>query len=158
MDLTAYEGSVDPKDVIMLILGVQNDIVGFTRFVKYLFLTCQSGIFQKDELIIPWKSHHYGPYWTEFDAFVITLSNQKLLTMKKEITIAGNTTTKFSITVKGRQSFQDLAQKYQEQLDDLKSLIRSNQNRSLASLLKFVYEKYPEFTTNSVIKDQVLDN
>lgn len=157
MDLTAYEGSIDPKDVLILILGVQNEIVGFTRFVKYLFLVSQTNIFPKNELIIDWKSHHYGPYWDGFDTFINSLAHDNFLDKQEQHTLSGNATTKFIITPKGRKYFQSLSQKYESKLDYLTSLIRENHKKPLPTLLKFVYEQYPEFTTNSRIKREVLD-
>ncbi len=103
MALHAYEGNVNPKDVVMLILGVQNGIIGFTRFVKYLFLVSQTNIFPKNELEIDWKSHHYGPYWDRFDTFIRSLADDNFLTMQEQHTQSGNATTKFTITPKGRK-------------------------------------------------------
>lgn len=157
MDLTAYEGKINPKDVIMLILGIQNEILGSTRFMKYLFLVCQSRIFNHNDLQINWKPHHYGPYWDDFDTYIASLSNENLLIKQRETSLAGNT-TKFSITPKGRQYFNDLSQNYENELPDLTDLIRLHQKESLPSLLKFVYEQYPSFTEKSRIKDTVLDN
>jgi len=158
MGLIEYDGDIDPKDVLILILCIQNEIVGFTRFVKYLFLVSQANIFPKNELVIDWKPHHYGLYWHRFDTFISILSHDNILKKQEQSTLSGNTTTKFTITIKGRKTFQALSQKYKAELDTITHLIRNNQKKSLPVLLKFVYQQYPEYTTNSRIKHEVLDS
>ena len=150
--------NIEPKDVIMLILGVQNEIVGFTRFMKYLFLVCETKIFDKNKLAIHWESHHYGPYWRGFDSSVDRLASENLLEMEKQSTPSGNATTRFLITTRGRQHFRELSKKYENELGDITELIHTHRKSPLPVLLKFVYEQYPEYTTNSKIKNEVLDN
>ncbi len=47
----------DAQDTMMLIMGVQNEIVGITRFIKYLFLACQNETL-RDPPDIEWRSHY----------------------------------------------------------------------------------------------------
>lgn len=155
----SHSEKINPLDLIMLILGNQNEIYGYTRFIKYLFLVHQSKIFPKDKIDLQWKPHHYGPYYDDFDGLVKNLSNDNYLKMEEQTTFSGNCTTKFLITIKGRKFFQSICKKFSKnELNDLSSLIKNIQKKSLYDLLKFVYEQYPEYTKNSKIKDKILDN
>ena len=149
--------TVEPKDVIILILGIQNEIVGFTRFVKYLFLASQNDIFGKNEPSIDWKAHHYGPYWEGFDSVIKSLECDRLLKLETINSLSGRSVAKFSITIKGRKYFQDLYQQYENELNDLTPLIKFHQKKSLIDLLKFVYENYPEFSTRPRLREAVLE-
>ena len=141
----------------MMIIGVQNEIWGATRFVKYLFLADKNSIFGKDTLSIHWKSHIFGPYWDGFDAAIQELETKGLLETEEQHTMSGHATTKFSITTRGRARFNELDGEYQSEIKHLTDLIRNHQKKSLLNLLKFVYEQHPEYTRNSKIKDLILE-
>lgn len=146
---------LDPSDAMMMILGVQNEISGATRFVKYLFLADKSKTLGKPLDGVEWKPHYYGPYWDGFDDAAESLERQNLLKITELRSPLGNTMTKFTITPKGRQHFSTLT--VSQNVDDLVYLLREHQKKPLISLLNFVYEQYPDYAHNSVIKDQVIN-
>lgn len=157
MDLTSFEGGINPKDVMMLILGTQEEIIGVTRFMKYLFLVDQTQIFKEQNLVISWAAHNYGPYWNKFNSFLASLLHENLLAKTEQTTINDYKTTKISITISGRVYFRKLTNNYTNETNELHTLLSNHNRSSLTKLMKFVYENYPEFTVNSKIKEKVLD-
>lgn len=151
------EYGMNPKDVMMLILGTQENIIGITRFMKYLFLVDQVQIFKKQNLTIPWIPYDYGPYWEEFGSFLATLSHEKLLIKTEQTTINGYKTTKISITTRGRAYFRKLIDNYSNEANALNELLSNHNRSSLTKLMKFVYVNYPKFTVNSRIRERILD-
>jgi hypothetical protein len=156
MNSTSFEGDINPEDVMMLILGTQEEIIGVTRFMKYLFLVDQTQIFKEQNLVISWAAHNYGPYWNKFNSFLTSLSSKKLLTKTEQTTINDYKTTKISITIKGKEYFRKLTNNYTNKTNELHALLLNHNRSSLMKLMKFVYENYPEFTINSKIKEKVL--
>ena len=147
----------DAQDTMMLIMGIQNEIVGITRFIKYLFLACQNGTL-RDPPDIEWRSHYYGPYWDGFNDAVGSLVEQNLVSTEELSNELGRT-TKYSITAKGRQHYSRLLEKLGEkEISDLTSVIRAHQRKSLTAFLKFIYQNYPEYTKHSLIVDRILSD
>ena len=145
------------QDTMMLIMGIQNEIVGITRFIKYLFLACQNGTL-RDPPDIGWRSHYYGPYWDGFNDAVGSLVEQNLVSTEELSNELGRT-TRYSITVKGRQHYSRLLGKLGEkEISDLTSVIRAHQRKSLTAFLKFIYQNYPEYTKHSLIADRILSD
>ena len=143
------------QDTMMLVIGAQDEIVGITRFIKYLFLACQNGTL-RDPPDIEWRGHYYGPYWDGFNGAVDSLVGQKLISTA-EITNDVGRTTKYSITVKGRKHYRKLLGELGEgEIADLDAVIRSHRRKPLVVFLKFIYENYPEYTKRSLIADKIL--
>ena len=149
---------VDSDDAIMMVLGVREDILGSTWFARHLFLADEGRIFDFDKngMLIRWKSHIYGPYWDGFDAAIRELEAKGLLKTEEQSSASGHTATKFSITVRGRARFNELASEHPDRIKRLVDLMRDHQKKSLPELLEFVCEQYPEYTGNGRIKEQML--
>ena len=140
----------------MLIIGVQGEIVGITRLIKYLFLACQKTL--RDPPDIEWRSHYYGPYWDGVNGAIGSLVEQNLVSTEQLTNELGRT-TKYSITTKGRQHYSRLLEKLDEkEISDLTSVIRAHQRKSLTAFLKFIYQNYPEYTKHSLIADRILSD
>ena len=147
----------DAQDTMMLIMGVQNEIVGITRFIKYLFLACQNETL-RDPPDIEWRSHYYGPYWDGFNDAVGSLVKQNLVSTEELRNELGRT-TRYSITPKGRKRFNGLLEKLDEkEISEITSIIRAHQRKSLTAFLKFIYQNYPEYTKHSLIANRILSD
>ena len=145
----------DAQDTMMLIMGVQNEIVGITRFIKYLFLTCQNETL-RDPPDIEWRSHYYGPYWDGFNDAVGSLVERNLVSTEELRNELGRT-TRYSITDKGRQHYGRLVEKLDgKEISEITSIIRAHQRKSLTAFLKFIFRNYPGYKKRSLIVDRIL--
>ena len=141
----------------MLVIGAQDEIVGITRFIKYLFLACQNGTL-RDPPDIEWRAHHYGPYWDGFNGAIGSLIKDGMVSTKELRNDLG-CTTKYATTVKGRSHYRKLLQGLdKEKISNLNSVIRAHRRKSLTAFLKFIYENYPEYTKRSLIADRILSS
>lgn len=139
----------------MLIMGVQNEIVGITRMTKYLFLACQNNALH-DPPDMEWRPHYYGPYWDGMEGALDSIVGQRLVSAA-ELTNERGRTTRYSITARGRARANSLITRLDEkEISDLTALIRAHQRKPLWAFLKFIYQNYPEYTERSLLSDRIL--
>ncbi len=79
---------------MLLIIGVQGEIVGITRLIKYLFLACQNGALREPP-DIEWRSHYYGPYWDGINGAIGSLVERNLVSTTELKNDMGRTTRLF---------------------------------------------------------------
>lgn len=143
-------------DIVLLLLYGDNGypIDGNTRFEKLIFLT-QKEIIDKWEIIMSspfnYQSDRFGPMATEmYDEIVYLKENGMLEEIGKN---------HYKITEKGKRFVEKvlinnrIPQKIVDAIDAKK---RAYDRTELISLLRYVYEKYPDYTEKSEIRDKVL--
>lgn len=168
-------------DVVLVLLRFAEDesrdgwFHGITRLEKIVFLL------QQERDLDRWvkgdkpsfSAYKLGPYSQEVYTAVEFLSTYSLL---EDSTFVGDSRLdvleerialdaehlqyserRFRLTTKGRKATDILMQRSDRDIvGHIRDYYRSFGSMPLASLLRYVYRKYPEFTGESIIKDSVL--
>lgn len=155
------------------------EVIGNTRLDKLLFLLEQESPLKKYLADFKYEAYNYGPYSSEvFDA-IQALINAGLVRMQSspsegfleeadryqiETEALDNIsspkeTVVYSLTQEGETVasalFNTLSKEEQNELVAMKTKFNSI---SLRKLLQYVYRKYPEFTTESVIREDIFQS
>lgn len=183
MNATQPEFEVD--DAIILLLGSEpgrserrGEIRGITRLEKLVFLLereteASSALTEKPN----YQSHNFGPFSQKVyqaldvlhEAGLIEDSTQSAATNEDQseyARIAGEdtapapySTRDFKLTDDGRAYYNALASELPTNVTEgAENLRRQFAGWPLRRLLRYVYDKYDEFTDKSIIKDQVMGN
>lgn len=171
-------------DILMALLyspgkkGVSEEIRGITKIVKLLFLLEKEGGFKKyfDLFNYKFEAYNFGPYSDEIFGDIEMLKEANLLEVTKQkydyyaetadrhesIIQADSVDSNeqfveiFSLTSDGKKIGKsiyenDLTEEEKQKIEQIKTKYNSI---PLYNLLKYVYKKYPEVTTESVIRDK----
>ena len=158
------ELELKPEDRLLFIIN-DNMIYGSTRFQKYGFLLFKQyekelkelGIaFSNFNFYADWKAHYYGPYSKELEKDIENTISSKLL-IKSEHKVDGSEKIAhiYSLTLRGRARWRKLFNKVPEEIIEINKKIQNLQNKNFYTLLKEIYDVYPEYTTKSIIKDDL---
>lgn len=135
----------------------QKPIDGATRFQKLVFLAQEEFDVQSilgDEY--EYQADKYGPFSPEFATALDQLQNKGFLEKEEETTRAGNEKHTFKLTGKGRQAVRKLQAEEEDQIRELldkSSLLMENYgSQPLERLLRYVYNKYPDYTSESELE------
>ncbi|MFD1588475.1 helix-turn-helix transcriptional regulator [Halorientalis brevis] len=125
-------------------------IEGATRFQKLAFLTQKEGdIGERHEF----KADKYGPFSPTLAGALKTLETKGYLQRDIRTTQKGNEEYIYSLTNKGRRAIQNLRQDEERDIDSIldaaQQIKQSNNNVPLDRLLRYVYKKFPEYTSES---------
>ncbi len=104
-----------------------------------------------------WKSHYYGPYSEELAKDMDECIEQRLIDRYETVGVRGHEIQKYTLTMKGRKRLRELWDHYNKLLKNIYELTGNLRQKPLMVILKEIYLAYPEYTTKSEIKDQVLD-
>jgi hypothetical protein len=150
----------EQKTVLLLLYapgetgGYAEPITGKTRLMKEAFLLDQEG--RSDEPFIhpgPFIPYKFGPFSVKVAAALEDLHNMGLVDSSK----GDDTTTRFVLSVEGRKEAGELwAQLPPDARKDLLVVKSSYNGQPLTSLLHYVYSKYPEYTVESELREQLL--
>jgi len=135
-------------------------VKGSTRIQKYGFLASQlyskeltSLNFYKD-----WVPYSYGPHSMELVHDLQKCVEQDLIEDNVEITHNGRQLHIYSLKLRGRSRLNKLSQDYGEIIKNLYEKFTALNRKSINSVLKDIYEAYPNYTVNSKIKQEVLES
>ncbi len=154
------------------------EIVGITKLGKLVFLLKNETVLAKYLNDFSYEAYNYGPYSSEVFDSLQALINAGLVRTRKgessgyieesdryEIEEQANSenmagigkTTIYELTDEGRTVatalMQSLSDDERKEIENIKKKFNSI---DLKQLLRYVYTKYPESTTESVIRDEVL--
>ncbi|MFY9716466.1 MAG: hypothetical protein WAK40_00815 [Thermoplasmata archaeon] len=129
-------------------------ITGKTRLMKEAFLLDHEG--SSDEPLVhpgPFIPYKYGPFSVKVATALDDLSNMGLVLPSK----GDESTITFVLSAEGRKEAGELwAQMPPDAKRDL-LVVKSSYNRQpLTSLLHYVYSKYPEYTVESELREQLV--
>lgn len=133
-----------PEDAILLLLAITPDkpIKGKTMMIKQLFLIEKEVIKQIQDL--KFIGHKYGPH-----SFLM----ENILKNMEFIGLINNVSNRYKITEKGMKKIKPLmAQMDNDILQKLKNYRISWDELGNEGIINLVYDKYPQFTNNSIIK------
>lgn len=130
----------------------QQPIDGMTRFEKLVFLT-------KEEVLakqrgagsdFTFEPNRFGPLAVELYDELEYLNSSNLISKT-----AANV---FQITDLGKRYFESKVSKRvpSKTLEKIQELKKKWDRQDLGALLRYVYQKYPDYTVNSEIKDKIL--
>lgn len=163
-------------DALFLLFYFANEVKGITKVQKLLFLIEEETNFghtYRDEITLDFEGYKMGPFSPEvYDEieFLINLGAIKKEEIEETATDSyeikeydqeegseGLSGKKFKITDKGEKIARKLLDVVDEkQVQELEEKVEKYNTMSLMQLLEYVYSEYPEMTTESEIKDQVL--
>jgi hypothetical protein len=172
---------LETDDAVVLVLGPETDAMpagrlnGITRLEKLVFLLEQEQDIGKLLTEKPdYESHNFGPFSKKLYEAVDLLEAAGLL--RRRTVSAGSAEDswesqdvlgsedvmqyaerQFELTADGQRYYRallsELPKEAEKQLTEFKQVFGA---MSLRQLLRYVYERYPNFTDKSVIKHQVL--
>ncbi len=178
--------AISRRDLILLLIGIESDeqgLGGMTRLQKLLFLLREEGGLREVGNQFEFAPYKAGPYSAKlYDdleflenlgfiesrlagdavdseaAEIDLLSFEDLMGDGSERTADAYEERKFLLSKAGREEVERvLAQKQNEPIvDQVKRIKGKYRKYSLQDLLYHVYTKYPDWATESEIKDQVL--
>lgn len=177
------ETPIEVDDAIVLLLGapssspaLQDRIEGVTRLEKLIFLLEQESDLQQllDETA-EFEAYNFGPFSSKIYQAVDTLSAAGLLEDSAELASSREdsweteevvgaqpadayATRNFELTERGCRYYKallnELPPSAEKTLGEFKARFAA---LPLRQLIRYVYKKYPDFTHNSLIKDEILD-
>lgn len=128
----------------------RREIRGATKLQKLAFLAQEE--YGVDELH-EFEPHKYGPFSESLAGAIKALEQKGLVEKRKEHVSGGNEMTVYTLTPEGIDVVKKLLNERDEDvestLDPVDELKREKRNLSLDRLLRYVYKKYPEMTTES---------
>jgi len=132
------------KDVFMLVLSLFGKIYGKTFLQKFFFILEEEGL---PKLNLEYIPYHYGPFSRKLDELIKKLKAENLI--KEEVTFTKNFNIcrTFKLTPNGEKLINNdskLVQQIAPFVNEFQGMLPSN-------ILKYVYEKYPKMTINSVL-------
>ena len=144
----------------ILLLGSLNEIRTSTRLEKMAFL-CDQKIFKDGDgmYYTDWKPHHYGPYSKKLmdDVNFYATKLQRIIEIRLVEDVFSNIVKMYSLTIKGRHEFSKLLNKFDgKQFDIYELLLKYQKHKTNYKLLHDVYDEYPKYTVNSLIKNKVM--
>lgn len=131
---------------------------GKTRLQKYGFLA--SKLYQSDlerlDFYQDWRPHHYGPYSRSLDLDMRQCVKDNILDEANGLESGGNAYHVYTLKPKGHAMLRKLALEHESVIKTLHAKFLDFNKKPWQSLLKDIYEAYPEYTVNSLIKDDVM--
>lgn len=158
-DSPAEGGELSKDEVVLLLFGLDADsgIDSTTVLVKEAFLLEKEmlpdlGLEAQSFNFFPWNQ---GPYSKELAETVNELADEGYLSITEE-----EDRRRFKLTEKGKEAAEQLVD---EKLDAgvkrvLKTRRKGWDQLGYTGLLRRVYQMYPEFTSRSEIKEDILDD
>lgn len=131
------------------------EIDGATKFQKLVFL-----IQQETDVGSPfeYRPDKYGPFSPELHATLEDLEDRGLIKKNVQTNRSGNEKFVYNITPAGMTVVKKLMNRDDVEglkpiLDDSQEIKQEYNNRPLDRVLKYVYTKYPDFTTKSELSE-----
>jgi uncharacterized protein YwgA len=135
------------NELILLVVGFIGVVYGRTYMQKIFFLIEKELLTDIDLNFI---KYHYGPYSRFLRDSIEDLKNRDLI--KDEISFNdGHVGHCFKLTKKGQLVFIKLKNKDDLTIKKLYSFCDRFNEYTPSELLRFVYSKYPDWTTNSLL-------
>lgn len=146
----------------LIILINDMTIQGNTRLQKYGFVVYQRYA-KKNKLeglnfYSDWKPYLYGPYSQQLKNDLEEAIASNLIAKYTTITPSNREFSNYSLTVKGRMRLRKLLEKYGRVVKELYEKFTQLNKQPMQIILKDIYLAYPEFTVNSEIRDEVMND
>ena len=134
--------------LILLVIHSLGIVQGRTYLQKIFFLIEKRLDLGVD---LNYIKYHYGPFSRELMDYVNNLSEKGLLE-EKTLNLGGPYETHtFELTKKGKIAAEKIGKNSNIQRKKIEEFCDKFRSHSPSELLRFVYDKYPQWTTNSVL-------
>jgi uncharacterized protein YwgA len=156
------------SDLAFLLFNYADEVEGITRLQKLLFLLQEETEFTEihEKVEIEFKPYKYGPFSEQvYDELEFLLSMDAI----EEVEAEGadkyrdseddrdHTNKRFVLTDRGKTISEDVNRMLDEDVqDEFDEVIDEYLEMPLEDLLEYVYRQYPEYTTKSEIKEEIL--
>jgi len=139
------------QEIILSTLYLFDEIWGRTYLQKFLFLL-NSEIYNGD--IFEFRKYKYGPFCDTINNVVSELNEKRLIKEDPVLTRGLETGYKYSLTKSGKKIANDIFENKLSKTERKKLIEFTNRFRRYSSteLLKYVYQKYPEYIECSVFE------
>lgn len=143
------------QEHILLLFSKQPKIIGKTRLQKLIFLMNQE-IFDRAEF--EFEPYKFGPYSSKLLAAMDELMELGLIKEAiNEYCEPDRFISEYEISSDGLERADQLIQKINPtKLVQIEEMVHEHGYNEINSILHHVYVKYPNFTENSLIRDNVL--
>lgn len=132
--------------LILLYTDSSKSIDGATRFQKLVFLAQNEGRVPE---IYQYNPDKYGPYSWELESDLRSFVDRGLIEINTQHNSVGNPKHRYALTDGGYQYVQRIRDGYEDLFDELQEIKSRFNDRRLDDLLQYVYDKYPQYTTES---------
>ncbi len=125
---------------------------------KYGFLTAQlyHNELKNLNFYSDWRAHNYGPYSDELASDIKLCVRDNLVQLQVEKITDNKTISTYSLKIKGKQRLNELSKIYANTIKNLYEKFTELNRQKTDKILRDIYEAYPSFTINSMIKENVL--
>ena len=174
-------GILEVDDIIILLLGAPSSnpmlvgkLKGVTRLEKLMFLVeRETSINEIIEEGMDFTAHNFGPFSAKIYQMLDILAAAQLIEDSSKLSdsmedsweasevigepIDSFATRDFELTERGNRYYQaliaELPKAVESELTEIKDRFA---NLPLRQLVRYVYQKYPDYTENSIIRDEIL--
>jgi len=142
------------EDVILIVFNFIGTIYGKTFIQKFFFLL-------QNELLtnlgLDYIPYHYGPYSNQLKEIINRLKEKKLVSESMELTKSLNFCSTFKLSNLGKQYIKRKLKTINPKLvSDINFFVSKFEDMIPSEILRYVYEHYPNWTCNSLIKEEIL--
>jgi len=139
------------QEIILSTLYLFDEIRGRTYLQKFLFLL-NSEIYNGN--IFEFRKYKYGPFCDTINNAVSELNEKRLIREDPVLTRGLETGYKYSLTNNGKKIANDIFENKLSKTERKKLIEFTNRFRRYSSteLLKYVYQKYPEYIECTVFE------
>jgi uncharacterized protein YwgA len=139
----------------LLYVDGSREIDGATRFQKLIFIAQQETPLGQP---FDYREDKYGPFSPELYATLDELERRNLIEKNVRTNRSGNEKYTYHLTPQGRRAVQDLREKIDEDtfnriLQEAQKVKTQYNEMPLDRLLRYVYSKYPEYTSESELDE-----
>jgi len=156
-------------DLLFLLFNYTEEVEGVTKLQKLLFLLQEESEFKEiyENVEIEFEPYKYGPFSEQIYDEVELLINMgaiKEVDSKNADDIRGpdssrHANKRFEVTNRGQTIAREVNATMDDDLQDEFSRIMDDYiEMPLDDLLEYVYRQYPDYTTESEIKEEILQN
>jgi len=149
--------SAELLPLALLYVDNQRAIEGITRLQKLVFLAQEESSL---EIGYEYEADKYGPFSKELYGALDSLESRNLIKREVETTRSGNEKYTYLLTDRGRAVIKEILsnEEYEHArkvFEEAHSIKKQHNQEPLDTLLRYVYRKYPDYTENSTIKEDL---
>lgn len=144
----------------LVVLVNELTVRGRLRLQKYGFIAahlCRDDLLDLD-FYHDWEPYHYGPYSRDLAEDVRFCVDANILDEAQQTTPDGHTIYVYALKPEGRKILRTLVRDNGSVIKELYDKLARLNKRNLQDLLRDAYNAYPKYTTNSLIKNGLLES
>ncbi|MBC9988405.1 DUF4065 domain-containing protein [Haloferax sp. AS1] len=158
----------EETDLAFLLFNYADEVEGITRLQKLLFLLQEETEFKDvyENVEIEFKPYKYGPFSEQiYDELELLISMgaireveaERADHLRDENDTRGHSNKRFVLTDRGRTIAKEVNRQLEDDLEgQFAEVISEHVDMDLEDLLRYVYQQYEEYTTESEIKDEIM--